>query len=84
MLAVIVLDGFMLIIWLATWAAVAARRAAFRIPTAVGNCSDNGDVVNSKYCDLLRRDLLRRDIPVLFKKGLAEMAAIAGLGALVW
>lgn len=80
-LAVVVLDGFMLIMWLAAWAAVAARRATFRIPAVVSECYDNGDIVNSKSC-LRKRALFKRDY--LFKKGQAEMSAAAGLGALVW
>ncbi|UNI23052.1 hypothetical protein JDV02_008895 [Purpureocillium takamizusanense] len=80
-LAVVVLDGFMLVMWLAAWAAVAARRATFRIPTSVSECFDNGDLVNSKSC-MRKRDIFRRDI--LFKKGQAQMSAAAGIGALVW
>lgn len=71
----------MLVMWLAAWAAAAAKRAAFRYPTTVTQCYDNGSVFNSKTC-MRRRALERRN--VLFQKGLAEMAAVAGLGALVW
>ena len=71
----------MLVMWLASWAAVAAKRAQFRIPTSVSQCFDNGSLLNSKTC-MRRRAIERRD--VLFKKGEAEMSAAAGIGALVW
>ncbi|KND87289.1 hypothetical protein TOPH_08065 [Tolypocladium ophioglossoides CBS 100239] len=77
--AVLALDAFLLILWLAAWAAAAAKRALFKVPTTVSGCVDNGSTFNSKNC-FVKRD----SIEILFKRGLDEMAAIAGLGALVW
>ncbi|KAL7908909.1 G-protein coupled receptor protein [Trichoderma velutinum] len=75
--AVIVLDGVMMILWLATFAAVAAKRAQFRFNVRVDGCFDDGSVFNSKTC------FKKRDV-ILFKSGGDMLAAIAGLGALVW
>ncbi|KAL6863865.1 G-protein coupled receptor protein [Trichoderma novae-zelandiae] len=75
--AVIVLDGVMMILWLATFAAVAARRAQFIFNVSVSQCFDDGSLFNSKTC------LKKRDV-ILFKSGGDMLAAIAGLGALVW
>ncbi|ODA79214.1 hypothetical protein RJ55_04807 [Drechmeria coniospora] len=82
-LAVLVLDGFMLVMWLATWAAVAAKRAQFKFPTQVQSCFDNGSIFGSMSCARKRGlELLKRDM--LFKGGQNMMSAAAGLGALVW
>ncbi|KFG80574.1 hypothetical protein MANI_029879 [Metarhizium anisopliae] len=79
-LAVTVLDGFLVVMWLATFAAVAARRATFKFNVHVGGCVDDGSIIGSKTC--FRRQLERRDI--LFKSGGEMMSSIAGLGALLW
>ncbi|KAF2825044.1 hypothetical protein CC86DRAFT_371497 [Ophiobolus disseminans] len=81
-IAVLVLDGLMVILWLATWAAVAAKRAKFIYDVEVSGCYNNGEVVNSKIC-YKKRELLKRSV-VLFKRGQDQMAAVAGLGALIW
>ncbi|KAL7949629.1 G-protein coupled receptor protein [Trichoderma barbatum] len=75
--AVIVLDGVMMILWLATFAAVAARRAKFIFNVSVNGCIDDGSLFNSKTC------FKKRNV-ILFKSGGDMLAAIAGLGALVW
>ncbi|GFP56828.1 hypothetical protein ACSS6W_004653 [Trichoderma asperelloides] len=80
--AVIVLDGVMMILWLATFAAVAAKRAQFVFNVSVSQCFNDGSVFNSETC-FKKRDISKRDV-LLFKRGAAELAAIAGLGALVW
>ncbi|KAK2595642.1 hypothetical protein QQS21_006613 [Conoideocrella luteorostrata] len=80
-LAALVLEAFLVIMWLATFAAVAARRASFSIPATVSGCFDDGSAINSKTC-VRRRALEKR--AYLFKSGQAMMSAIAGLGALVW
>lgn len=67
----------MVILWLATFAAVAAKRARFIVDVSVSSCSDNGSLIDSKTCSRKRGVLL-------FKSGMAMMSAIAGLGALVW
>lgn len=80
--AVIVLDGVMMILWLATFAAVAAKRAQFRFDVSVEGCFDDGSLFNSKTC-YKKRDINKRDV-ILFKSGGDMLSAIAGLGALVW
>lgn len=70
-----------MIMWLATFAATAARRATFTVNVNVEGCNDDGSAINSKTC-WYKRDLEKRAI--LFKSGQAMMSAIAGLGALVW
>ncbi|RFU73627.1 g- coupled receptor [Trichoderma arundinaceum] len=77
-IAVVVLDGVMMILWLATFAAVAARRAKFVFNVTVDGCYDDGSLFNSKTC------FKKRSNVILFKSGGDMLAAIAGLGALVW
>ncbi|KAL2211391.1 hypothetical protein CC79DRAFT_1363695 [Sarocladium strictum] len=76
-IAVMVLDGFMVILWLATFAAVAAKRAQFVVDVSVSNCYDDGSLLDSKTC-------FKKRAVILFKSGQAMMSAEAGLGALVW
>ncbi|KAG9254844.1 G-protein coupled receptor protein [Emericellopsis atlantica] len=78
-IAVLALEGFMVIMWLATFAAVAAERARYVVRVQTYGCFDNGSFLDSKTC-LTRRD----DNVLLFKSGAAMLAAIAGLGALMW
>lgn len=80
-IAVIVLEGFLIIMWLATFAASAARRATFSVPATVSGCIDDGSAVNSKFC-YRKRELEKR--AYLFKSGQAMFSAIAGVGALIW
>ncbi|GAB0132805.1 hypothetical protein EsDP_00001231 [Epichloe bromicola] len=80
-IAVLVLETFLVILWLATFAAAAARRAAFTVPARVSGCFDDGSAVNSKTC-FRKRELEKR--AYLFESGQAMFSAIAGLGALVW
>ena len=77
-IAVLVIDGLLMILWLAAFAATAAKRAKYRYAVTVGDCSDDGSVFDSKSCSIVKRDV------ILFKTGLAMLAAVAGLGALVW
>lgn len=77
-IAVLVIDGLFMILWLAAWAATAARRAKYIYNVNVGNCSDDGSLINSKSCNIVKRGV------ILFKSGMAMLAAVAGLGALVW
>lgn len=76
-IAVLALDGFLVIMWLATFAAVAAKRAGYIYDVDVSSCYSDGSLVDSKTC------FTKRGV-ILFESGLAMMAAIAGLGALVW
>ncbi|KAK0391717.1 hypothetical protein NLU13_1216 [Sarocladium strictum] len=80
--AVLSLDAVFTILWLATFAAVAARRAQFTVDVSVSNCFDDGSLVDSKTC-FRKRSLFKRAV-ILFRTGAAMMAANAGLGALVW
>lgn len=75
--AVLVLDGFLLFMWLATFAAAAAKRARYVYDVDVSSCYDDGSLISSKTC------VRKRDV-ILFKSGLAMFAAVAGVGALVW
>ncbi|KAF4963651.1 hypothetical protein FSARC_8356 [Fusarium sarcochroum] len=80
-IAVLALDGLLIILWLAAWTATAARRAKYVVPVSVGDCIDDGSLTDSKTCSIFKRD---GENVVLFKTGLAMFSAIAGLGALVW
>lgn len=77
-IAVLALDGFLVILWLATWAATAAKRARYTVDVNVSHCSDDGSMIDSISCGVYKRGV------ILFKSGMAMLAAIAGLGALVW
>lgn len=81
-IAVIVLDAFMFVMWLATFAATAARRAQFIYDVDVNHCYNDGSLTNSNFC-YRKREIEKRAI-LLFKTGQDMMAAMAGLGALVW
>lgn len=81
-IAVMCLDGFLIIMWLAAWAATAAERAAFVIPTTVNGCYDDGSLISSNFC-FKKRSLEKRGV-ILFKSGADAMSAVAGLGALMW
>ncbi|KAL2675623.1 hypothetical protein Neosp_011813 [[Neocosmospora] mangrovei] len=84
-LAVLIVDGLLIILWLAAWAATASRRSKYVVPVTVGDCYDDGSVVNSKSCDVVFKRAIhtKRDV-ILTKIGLAMLSSIAGLGALVW
>lgn len=83
-IAVMCLEAFMLILWLATFAATAARRAGFVYNVSVDDCYNDGSTVNSSHCSYLKRSILFRRAVVLFKAGQGLMSGAAGLGALVW
>lgn len=76
-MAVLVLDALLVVLWLATFAAVAERRSRFVFDVTVDGCYNNGGLVNSKSC------FFKRAV-VLFKRGGNMMAGAAGIGALVW
>lgn len=73
----LVVEGLMVIFWLATFAAVAADRARYTVDTSVSQCVDDGSLINSTTCSRKRGVLL-------FKGGQASFSAVAGLGALMW
>lgn len=81
--AVLALDLFMAILWLASCGANAALRATFTVPVNVHGCRNDGSLINSNQCDV--SVMKRADGPaVADDAGLAMMSAIAGLSALVW
>ena len=61
----------MVILWLAAFAATAARRSKFKFDVPSGTCFDG-------VC------FKKRDIYILNDAGLKQFAAAAGIGALVW
>lgn len=75
-----------MILWLAAFASMAARRASYVYTVSVGDCTDNGDLLDSKTCSTARslEHLEKRNNVILFKSGLAMTSAVAGLGALMW
>lgn len=75
--AILALDCFLVIMWLATFAAAAAERARYVYDVDVDGCYSDGSLIESKTC------VTKRSV-ILFKTGAAMLAAIAGLGALVW
>lgn len=77
--AVLALDGLMVILWLATFAAVAANRAQFRHPVSVSQCHDDGSLIDAVTCFRKRQENV-----ILFESGQDAYSAVAGLGALVW
>ncbi|KAH7155865.1 G-protein coupled receptor protein [Dactylonectria estremocensis] len=83
-IAVIVIDGLLMVLWLAAFASMAARRAGYVYDVNVSNCVDDGSLIDSTTCQTSKRALVERSNVILFKSGLAMTAAIAGLGALVW
>lgn len=80
-IAVLSLDALMMVLWLAAWAATAVRRAKYVVPVNAYGCVDDGSLTDSKTCNIFKRD---GENVILFKSGLAMLAAVAGLGALVW
>ncbi|KAM0441303.1 hypothetical protein ACHAPT_000612 [Fusarium lateritium] len=84
-IAVLVVDGLLIVLWLAAWAATASRRSKYVVPVTVGDCYDDGSIVNSKSCDIVFKRAVhtKRDV-ILTRLGAAMLSAIAGLGALVW
>lgn len=71
--AVLSLDLFMTILWLAAMATNAHHRAAFTVPVEISGCSDDGSLVDSTTCWKLRK----RRILVAGPVGLAVMIVVA-------
>jgi len=83
--AVMALDLFMAILWLASLGANAALRAAFNAKVRVGGCYSTGSAFDSHYCDVYRRLARRGNEGALASDtGLVLIATIAGLSALQW
>ncbi|KAG5938816.1 hypothetical protein E4U59_003569 [Claviceps monticola] len=79
--AVLALESFLVVLWLATFAAAAARRASFKVQASTSYCYYYGSYLSSLTC-FRKRAFERR--AVLFKSGQDMFSSIAGLGALVW
>ncbi|KAL2876312.1 hypothetical protein SGCOL_008488 [Colletotrichum sp. CLE4] len=73
--AVLALDLFLVILWLATLGACAARRATFTVDVTA-SCTSDGSAVNSGSCTIFKRYI------VMSQGALAMFSAIAGLSAL--
>ncbi|OLN85398.1 hypothetical protein CCHL11_08029 [Colletotrichum chlorophyti] len=73
--AVLALDLFLVILWLATMGANASRRALFTV-SVNASCSSDGSAVNSGRCTIFKRYI------VMSRGALAMFAAVAGLSAL--
>ncbi|KAJ3493490.1 hypothetical protein NLG97_g4695 [Lecanicillium saksenae] len=82
--AVIILDAYMCIIWLSTWALNAARRAAFGSLDGIdGNVGGHGQYCYNGICyDYKKRSIEARSITYKTLYGL--LAGVAALGAFVW
>ena len=79
--AILSLDLFMTIMWLASMGANAALRTSFRYTVEVDYCYNDGSAVNSNHCVLAKRKLGKRGT-VAGTGALAMMSAVAGLSAL--
>jgi hypothetical protein len=81
--AILSLDLFMAIFWLASLGANAALRASFKYDVNVEACFNDGSMINSNTCIVSKRALEKR-AAVAGEVGLALMSAIAGVSALEW
>lgn len=77
--AILSLDLFLAIFWLASMGANAAYRATFTAKVRV-ECYNDGSAVSSNKCVPVRK----REFAVASDAGLAMISAIAGLSALNW
>ncbi|KAK3693218.1 hypothetical protein B0T22DRAFT_35414 [Podospora appendiculata] len=81
--AVLSLDLFLAIFWLASMGANAALRASFTTDVNIEGCYSDHSATSANHCIVSGRDLTKR-AAVANKNGLAYMATIAGLSALEW
>ena len=84
--AVMALDLFMAILWLASLGSNAALRAAFNTKVRVSGCYSTGSAFDSHYCEVDYRRMGKRsnDGAIASNTGLALIATIAGLSSLQW
>ncbi|KAK3987976.1 hypothetical protein QBC44DRAFT_351443 [Cladorrhinum sp. PSN332] len=84
--AVMSLDLFMAILWLASMGANAALRRAFNTKVRVSGCYSTGSTFDSHYCSVYRRLLAKRgnEGAIASDLGLDMIAVIAGASAIVW
>ena len=71
--AVLGVDVFLTIMWLAAMGATAHMRASFRYPAYITGCYDDGSLIDSMTC--YRK--MKRDSFVAGKVALAEMIVVA-------
>lgn len=81
--AVMSLDLFMAIFWLASLGTNAHTRSKFNSRVTVSGCYSNGETFNSKYCNVNKRGDGTENA-VAGDGALAIMSAVAGLSALLW
>ncbi|KAI1304366.1 hypothetical protein F5Y03DRAFT_395577 [Xylaria venustula] len=72
--AVLSLDFFMIILWLASLGANAAFRSTFVVPVDA-DCYSDGSAINSGHCDIYKRGA------VATPTGLAVLSSVAGVSA---
>lgn len=75
--AVLAVDLFLTIMWLATMGATAHMRAAFKYTANISGCYDDGSLIDSMTCFKLRKRGF-----VAGPVGLAEMTTVACISAL--
>lgn len=73
--AVLSLDGFLIMMWLAAFADVAAKRSTF-VYNVDADCISDGDAINSGKCVVYKREI------IMSYGALDMMSAAAGIGAL--
>ncbi|KAI1823538.1 hypothetical protein F4861DRAFT_313282 [Xylaria intraflava] len=73
--AVLSLDFFMMVLWLATLGSNAAFRSSFVIP-ANAECYDDGSAINAGHCTVFKRAFAT-------PTGLSVLSAIAGVSAIM-
>ncbi|KAI0442025.1 hypothetical protein F4803DRAFT_386914 [Xylaria telfairii] len=75
--AILSLDFFMIILWLASLGANAAYRASFVVPVDA-DCYDDGSTINAGHCVISKRDT----VAVAGPTGRAVISAVAGISAI--
>ncbi|TRX92600.1 hypothetical protein FHL15_006527 [Xylaria flabelliformis] len=75
--AVLSLDFFMMVLWIASLGANAAYRASFVVPVDA-DCYDDGSTINAGHCVISKRDT----VAVAGPTGRAVISAVAGISAI--
>ncbi|KAK4162910.1 hypothetical protein QBC43DRAFT_71422 [Cladorrhinum sp. PSN259] len=83
--AVMSLDLFMGILWLASMASNAALRGKFNVKVRTSGCYSTGSSLNSHYCSVYRRLVDKRSNAgaLVSDRGLDIIAGIAGVSAII-
>ncbi|KAI0393596.1 hypothetical protein F5Y17DRAFT_301574 [Xylariaceae sp. FL0594] len=77
--ALLSLDFFLAILWLASLGSNAAFRSTFTQPVSVSGCSSDGSAVNAVTCSVYRKRSA-----VATREGLNWLSSVAGLSALMF